>query len=370
MQEPEKRLTTLPHIMIDLKNNQVLIVGPSWIGDMVMAHSLFKLLCNIDKHVEITVLAPAWSRALLERMPEVKRSIELPFAHGELKIRQRRKFARQLKGQFDTVIILPNSFKSALIPFFAGISERIGWQGEFRNLLLTDCRKLEPTSYPLMVQRFIALGLEAGVELDFEIPKPKLVSNRRDAIRTVESLGLNYTKRVLIICPGAEFGESKQWPESHYARLCKLAIQDNWQVWIIGSDKDRLVARKIRRQLEVKIKDSCSDITGQTSLGQAIDLMSLASMVVSNDSGLMHIAAAVGSPVVALYGSTSPDFTPPLAERVKSVTTEISCRPCFQRSCPLGHKRCLTEISADRVYIELNQLLDLADTGVSSSCEY
>ena len=343
--------------MVDLDNNRVLIVGPSWVGDMVMAQSLFKLLCRNNENVEITVLAPTWSLALLGRMPEVSHSIESPFAHGELKILQRRKFARQLKGRFDTAIILPNSFKSALIPFFAAIPQRIGWRGEYRNSLLTDCRVLVPTSYPLMVQRFIALGLKAGAVPAPEAPDPKLANNEQEAMNTAQTLGLDYAKNLLIICPGAEFGEAKQWPENHYASLCELAIHDNWQVWIIGSAKDHQVAEEIRRQMDVEIRDSCTNITGQTSLGQAIDLLSLASMVVSNDSGLMHIAAAVGSPVVALFGSTSPDFTPPLAERVKSLTTDISCRPCFQRSCPLGHKRCLTEISADRVYTELNKLM-------------
>ena len=343
--------------MVEINENRVLIVGPSWVGDMVMSQSLLKTLCVNNENIEITVLAPAWSRALLERMPEVKNTIELPFAHGELKILQRREFAQQLKGQFDTAIILPNSFKSALIPYFAGTPRRIGWRGEFRNSILSDCRKLEPKKYPLMVQRYIALGLESTAELNFEIPQPGLISNRQKAENTAESFGLDPTKKSLVICPGAEFGDAKQWPERHFARLCELAIQDKWQIWIVGSDKDQPIADAIRKQVDVDLRPFCTDITGQTSLGQAVDLLSLARIVVSNDSGLMHIAAAVGIPVVALYGSTSPDFTPPLAERVKSVTTDISCRPCFQRNCPLGHKRCLTEISADRVYADLNSLI-------------
>jgi heptosyltransferase-2 len=323
---------------------------------MVMAQSLFKVLKQNQPALEITVLAPAWSRALLERMPEVDHNLESPFRHGELSLAARYRFARQLRTRFDQAIVLPNSFKSALIPLFAGIPRRVGWQGEMRGLLLTDSRRLDPRCYPLMVQRFVALGLPPGAPLP-SCPGPRLRVDRRQAELTAQQLGLDAGQRILAICPGAEFGDAKQWPLEHYARLCDMAVAAAWQVWLLGSANDREAAASVITRLEPVTGKSCFNLTGQTTLEQVIDLLSLAGGMVSNDSGLMHIGAAVATPLVALYGSTSPDFTPPLADRVKSLTTDISCRPCFKRQCPLGHKRCLTEISPNQVLASLNDLL-------------
>jgi heptosyltransferase-2 len=343
--------------MITLDKSRILIVGPSWIGDMVMAQSLLKLLRSQNDTLELTVLAPSWSRALLERMPEVDQSIESPFNHGDLKILERKKFAKDLRGKFDKAIILPNSFKSALIPYFARTPIRVGWRGEVRNLLLTDCRLLDTLKFPQMVQRFLALGLEATEPLPDDIPEPELQTDRALAQSTAKKLDLPTDNKVLILCPGAEFGDAKQWPSENFANLCVLAAKEGWQIWVVGSSNDRQVAIDIIDRLDSTTRLSIRDITGRTSLNQVIDLLSLADAVVSNDSGLMHIAAAVGSPVLAIYGSTSPEFTPPLAERVKLLTTEIECRPCFERTCPLGHKRCLTEITAQSVLLEINKLI-------------
>jgi heptosyltransferase-2 len=323
---------------------------------MVMAQSLLILLRQQQPDAQITVMAPAWSRALIDRMPEVDAGIDLPFGHGDLKLITRWQLGRQLAGQFDTAYILPNSFKSALLPFFAGIPRRVGWQGELRNVLLTDCRRLDTAQYPLMVQRFVALGLEKGAQLP-AINRPALQTDAGRAAATAGSLDLGNGERVLALCPGAEFGDAKQWPLQYYARLCDMAVGDGWKVWILGSANDREAGNQVLSGVSESARARCFDLTGKTSLSQAIDLLSLASATVTNDSGLMHIAAAVGSPLVALYGSTSPDFTPPLADRVKSLTTDIACRPCFKRRCPLGHKRCLTEISPDGVYSNLLDLL-------------
>jgi len=321
-----------------------------------MAQSLLTLLRHQLPDAHITVMAPAWSRALLERMQEVDASIESPFGHGDLKLIARWKLGRQLAGRFDTAYILPNSFKSALVPFFARIPRRVGWQGELRNLLLTDCRKLDASQYPLMVERFVALAVDRSERLPvFE--RPALQTNPGQAAATATMLGIERTEQVLALCPGAEFGDAKQWPVQHYARLSDIVIKAGWQVWILGSPNDREAGNQVVSSVSESNRSSCFDLTGKTSLDQVIDLLSLASATVSNDSGLMHIAAAVGSPLVALYGSTSPGFTPPLADRVKSLTTDIACRPCFKRQCPLGHKRCLTEITPEGVYSSLQDLL-------------
>jgi heptosyltransferase II len=336
---------------------KILVIGPSWIGDMVMAQSLFMTLGQSHPQVEITVLAPAWSLPLLKRMPEVNQSLKLPFEHGELALLERHRFAMTLPSDYDLAIVLPNTFKSALIPFHAGIPRRIGWRGEFRRILLTDCRALDRKKYPLMVQRYVALGLDESASPPSRFPYPALRVDPTGVHSSLAALSLQCGKNTLVICPGAEFGEAKQWPARHFSELCKQIVKQSWQVWIMGSANDQAIAAEIYSALDAATQRNCHDLTGKTSLDQAIDILSKASAVVSNDSGLMHVAAALHRPIVALYGSTSPDFTPPLVDRVKLLNTEIECRPCFQRKCPLGHLRCLTEISPNRVVMELQDLL-------------
>lgn len=336
---------------------RILVIGPSWVGDMVMAQSLLRLLRAGQPGCHIAVLAPVWSQPLLERMPEVDEAIQSPFRHGEVNLIGRYELGRLLRDRFDQAIVLPNSFKSALIPWFARIPLRTGWRGEFRNLLLNDCRSLDPVALPRMVQRFAALASPAGPALPAVIPAPALRWDPAQARLSARAFGLDDSPRLLAICPGAEFGNAKQWPAAHYAELVRRLAADGWQVIIIGSPNDRRVGQEIVAAIPAALAERCHDLTGATSLAQAIDLIGLAAAVISNDSGLMHIAAAVNRPVVALYGSTSPDFTPPLADRVKLLSTDIECRPCFQRQCPLGHLRCLTEIHPHRVLSELHNLL-------------
>lgn len=324
---------------------KILIIGPSWVGDMVMAQSLFKTLKQQNPDCSISVMAPEWSRPLLTRMPEVEEALDLPLAHGELALGKRRQIGKQLRKQgYHRAIVLPNSFKSALIPFHAGIAKRVGWRGEMRNLILSDCRKLDKQAYPLMVQRFVALAGKASDPVPDDFPAPLLEIDHNARRETMQAFALNSDKPVLALCPGAEFGEAKQWPARHFAALSNAMLSEGWQVWLFGSGNDQLAAESILADIEPSCLSNCHNLTGATSLGQAIDLLSAAGTVVSNDSGLMHIAAALQRPVVALYGSTSPEFTPPLAEQVELLATDIECRPCFKRVCPYGHQRCLTEL--------------------------
>lgn len=324
-----------------------------------MAQSLFMSLKDRYPDCCISVLAPEWTRPLLERMPQVEKSIDSALDHGELKLGTRRAMGKSLQKEgFTSAIVLPNSFKSALIPFHARIPRRIGWRGEWRNLLLTDCRRLDKENFPLMVQRFVALAHPGSDDPIQRIPRPKLANDPATVEKTLQKFGVNYEGRVVVVCPGAEFGDSKQWPCEHYAALSNTLIADGWTVWILGSTNDAITAQAILSDIETDKLSCCKDLTGRTSLSEAIDLMSAADIVVSNDSGLMHIAAALDKPIVALYGSTSPDFTPPLAERVKLLSTDIECRPCFKRDCPYGHKRCLTELDPARAIDAVNELVN------------
>jgi heptosyltransferase II len=340
---------------------RILVVGPSWVGDMVMAQALFRQLRTQSPGVEIDVLAPDWSRPLLERMPEVTRALDLPFGHGELSLGKRYALGKKLRKQaYDQAIVLPNSFKSALLPMFAGIKLRTGWRGEMRGGLLNDCRRLDKSALPMMVQRFLALALPKAAQLPSElpdpIPVPSLLVDPVASAQTRLEFGIAEKIRMLALCPGAEFGHSKQWPAEHYAAVALACLSDGWQVCLFGSANDCDVANQIAELLPAEHRAACHNLAGRTTLGQAIDLLSTATAVVSNDSGLMHIAAALHRPLVAVYGPTSPEFTPPLSDRVELLYTDISCRPCFKRQCPYGHKRCLTALLPEQVISALKRL--------------
>lgn len=337
---------------------KILVIGPSWVGDMVMAQSLFIALKSEHPDSCIDVLAPDWSRPILERMPEVNRAIVMPVGHGSLEIGKRREIGMSLRpAGYDQAIVLPNSLKSAIIPCFAGIQKRTGWRGEMRYALLNDIRLLNKSRYPLMVERFVALAYEPSAKLPENIPAPHLQTNRENLDQALQKFNLNQERPVLALCPGAEFGEAKRWPAGHYAEVAQQKINEGWQVWLFGSAKDDQVAEQIRSKLAAEEQNLCINLAGKTSLADAVDLMSLANAVVSNDSGLMHIAAALDRPLVVLYGSSSPDFTPPLNKQVKILKTGIECSPCFKRECPLGHLKCLKELPVDWVLQGMAELL-------------
>lgn len=341
-------------------DDKILIVGPSWVGDMVMAQSLFILLKQLRPQAQIDVLAPAWSRPLLDRMPQVNDAIDMPVGHGSLMLGVRRQIAKGLRErQYSQAIVLPNSLKSALIPWLAKIPLRTGWKGESRYLLLNDLRVLDKIAYPLMVQRFDALALPKGAEVPARaaLPIPSLQAKTETVAPLRERLGLTASRNILALCPGAEFGPAKRWPEQHYAAVAERKIAEGWQVWLMGSVKDQPVAAAIRHSLSAKNQTFCHDLTGKTKLEDAIDLLAVSDAVVSNDSGLMHIAAALDRPVVVVYGSTSPQFTPPLNKRVAILSIPVDCGPCFKRECPLETLDCLQNLSPQQVCDALDELV-------------
>jgi heptosyltransferase-2 len=334
----------------------ILIIGPSWVGDMVMAQTLFQCLKQRHPECAIDVLAPEWSRPILERMPEVRQALSFPLGHGALELATRRRIGKSLKGQYDQAILLPNSLKSALVPFFAGIPKRTGWRGEFRYGLLNDVRTLDKARYPLMIERFMALAYEPGAPLPQPYPKPLLQIDPASRAAALAKFGLELDRPVLALCPGAEFGESKRWPSEHYAFVAEQRIREGWQVWLFGSKKDHPVGEAILERLIPGLREEAVNLSGETSMAEAIDLMSCAHAVVSNDSGLMHVAAALDRPLVAVYGSTSPGFTPPLAEQVEVVRLGLDCSPCFERTCRFGHYNCLRLLDPQRVVAALETL--------------
>ena len=335
---------------------RILIIGPSWVGDMVMAQTLFQCLKQRHPECVIDVLAPEWSRPILERMPEVRQALSFPLGHGALELATRRRIGKSLAGQYDQAILLPNSLKSALVPFFAGIPKRTGWRGELRFGLLNDVRKLDKAKYPLMIERFMALAYPAGAELPQPYPRPRLQIQAQSRDAALAKFGLSLDRPVLALCPGAEFGEAKRWPSEHYAKVAESKIRQGWQVWLFGSKNDHAVGEAIRGRLIPGLREEASNLSGETSLAEAIDLLSCSDAVVSNDSGLMHVAAALNCPLVAVYGSTSPGFTPPLADQVEVVRLGLDCSPCFDRPCRFGHYNCLRQLEPEAVEAALQRL--------------
>ncbi len=330
-------------------SEKILIVGPSWVGDMVMAQSLFKVLQQCHPGAVIDVLAPAWSLPLLERMPEVDRGIVMPLGHGRLALGERYRLGKGLRSErYSQAIVLPNSLKSAIVPWVAGIPHRTGYRGEMRYGLLNDLRILDKGQLPMTVQRFVALGVGAGEPLP-EIPEPKLEVQSQAIEEALKSLGLEHpAEKLLVLCPGAEYGPAKQWPSDYFAAVADEKLQQGWQVWLFGSEKDRGVGEAVIAALG-EAGNRVQNLAGQTTLEQAVDLMSLATVVVGNDSGLMHVAAALDRDLVAIYGSSDPGFTPPLNRRAKIVDLNLECSPCFKRECPLGHYDCLKKMEPTQI---------------------
>jgi len=334
---------------------KILIIGPSWVGDMVMAQSLFIALKRVNEHCQIDVLAPGWSRPIIEAMPEVTHTIDMPVGHGALEWGTRRRIAKQLQDKaYDQAIVLPNSAKSALIPWFAHIPQRTGWKGEMRYGLLNDLRPLDKSIYALMVQKYVALAYPKGtLPSAFDCPEPRLQVDPKWVHEALTKFSIDSSGAILALCPGAEFGRAKKWPERHYAEIARRFIDSGGRVWLFGSQNDVPACEEIASALP---EDRVEVLAGRTSLQEAVSLLSLVSKVVSNDSGLMHVAAALQRPLVALFGSTSPDYTPPLGARCEVIKARIECSPCFKRECPYGHYKCLEEMLPDPVWNTLEDL--------------
>lgn len=326
-----------------------LVVGPSWVGDMVMAHSLFSALRTRFPTLQIDVLAPAWSKPLLAAMPEVNHAIEMPLQHGELGLGKRYRLGKTLRDNaYDWAIVLPSALKAALVPFWARIPVRTGYRGEWRYGLLNDIRPLDKSVLTMTVQRFVALGLPADVPLPPSITPPRLqVAAAQQAAVKQKFLAFPASAGTLLaLCPGAEYGSAKRWPPEYFAAVARQQIANGSNVILLGSSKDAAITATIAAAVH---SPHCLDLAGKTSLAEVIALLTLADKAVSNDSGLMHIAAAVGTPVVALYGSSDPTYTPPLSEAAHILYLGLECSPCFQRECPLGHLNCLRQISPQQV---------------------
>ena len=315
---------------------RILVVAPNWIGDALMAQPLLARLREKLPQARLDVLAPAWVAPVVRRMPEVSGVIETGFAHGKLALRERWKLGRTLKALgYAQAIVLPNTWKSALVPFLADIPIRSGYVGESRYGLLNLLYRKQPER-EAMALHYARLAEAPRAEVRQPLPQPKLTVDAQSAQRTRERFAL--AGRYAVFCPGAEYGPAKRWP---YFR--ELAERVELPVLLLGSAKEREQCAAIKGR----------NLAGETTLDEAIELIAGAQLVVANDSGLMHVAAALDRPQVALFGSSSPQHTPPLSDKARVLWLGIECSPCYARECPLGHFRCMRELSVEMVVEKL-----------------
>lgn len=331
---------------------RLLVIAPNWIGDAVMSQPLLALLRGQSTDTVIDVLAPASVAPVYQAMSEVAEVMTAAQAHGQLQLRERFQLSRQIRRRgYDAAYVLPNSMKSALIPWLAGIPVRVGHRGESRYWLVNRAYDVEGSHRPPMVEHYARLAFAPSHPIPAGIPNPVLVRQPAREQGVLERYGLSTSDPLVILSAGAEYGPAKRWPARHFASLAAL-VSAEWpeaNIVLLGSAKERALATEIAALSGQALQNLC----GETSLSDAMALIASAAGVVSNDSGLMHVAAAYGRPQVAVFGSSDPRHTPPRSARAKVEWLHLECSPCFERECPLKHTNCLNQISPLHVFDSL-----------------
>ena len=324
-----------------------LVVGPSWIGDAVMSQCLLAVLASRSTDTAIDVLAPESVRPVFARMPQVRTVLVAPFGHGDLALRRRLSLGAELRGRYDNAYVLPGSWKSALVPWAAAIPKRSGYLREWRYGLINAIYSLPEEKRRMTAVAFQALADPDVASDTARLIEPRLRVDRDNLDRLLERWRLDAGGYVAM-APGAEYGEAKRWPLRHWIGLCEHLDERGLRPLLLGSRGDNIATAAIAARIP-----SAIDLAGQTTIEDAIDLLSACRVAITNNSGLMHVAAAVGRPVVAIYGSTSPQHTPPLSRQARIVTLGLPCSPCWKRQCPLGHLDCLEKLLPEQVLEQL-----------------
>ena len=340
----------------------ILIIAPNWIGDAVMTQPLLANLHEQFPNSKIDVLASTWVAPIYRACPEVHEVIEAKFEHRKLQWGLRKQLAKSLQSKnYQACFVLPNSFKSALIPWLANIPFRIGYRGEMRyGLINVSLNNPSKVNRPPMVEHYLALSQliqdDESTSLQSLTPKLNVSFLAKQSVENQLGAANIQKDAIFVLCPGAEYGPTKRWPTSHFAKLAQNLVEQNAdaQVILLGSKGDHQMAEEIIRQAGPG--NHLHNWCGNTSLDEAIALIGMAKAVISNDSGLMHIAAALKTPQVAIFGSSDPAHTPPLSDKAKVIWLNLPCSPCHKKECPLGHLQCLNDILPQQVLATLNTL--------------
>jgi heptosyltransferase II len=334
----------------NIANNPVLVVPYMWIGDFVRCHSVVKLLRTRFPNRPVDILTTTLCAPLADYMPGVRRGVVADLPRRRLALAKQIDIAQRLKREgYGTSLVMPSTWKSTLAPFLAGIPERIGWVGEARFILLNDAR-WGRLKLPRMVDQCAALALPQGAKLPAEWPKPELKVPPAEIAAWRQKRGLT-TRQAVALAPGA-VGPAKRWTIAGYAALTRRLLADGLAVWVLGGPGERAAAQEIVGDTEAR------DLTG-TDLREAIFALAAAAAAVSNDSGLLHVAAAAGTPTVGIFGPTSPWHWAPLNPLAATIQAknELPCRPCHKPICRFGHHRCMVEIPPDDVYLATSRAL-------------
>jgi heptosyltransferase-2 len=347
-----------------MDNARTLVISPNWIGDAVMAQPLLRLLKRARPERAIDVLAPPQVVPVWRRIQEADDILATPFRHRALQLGERLRYARLLKRRgYRDAYVLPNTLKYALIPWLARIPHRIGYKGESRygivNVMHHDERPQRS-----MVPFYAALSREPGLPLHdprWETMRPRLVVAGEETERVAARLAVDLGRPLIAFAPGAEFGSAKRWPPAYYGALARQVVRalPGAQIALMGSPNDHDTCKQVQA-CAGQAGSGMLNLSGQTSLDDAITLLAQATAVVANDSGLLHVASALNRPVVALYGSTDPDYAPPLSDLARTVSLRLPCSPCRQRECPLGHHDCMNNMRVEQVWGELAAVLQAA----------
>ncbi len=340
---------------------RTLVISPNWIGDAVMAQPLLQLLKAANPDRPIDVLAPPAVSPVWRQMAEVAEVLETPFRHGSLQLKERWRYARLLRQRgYADAYILPNTLKYALIPWLAGIPRRVGYKGESRYGLINVMHYDDTPPRP-MVPFYAALADAPGMPLRRGLPKPRMTASDAQVNAACAKAGLDPARPLVVFAPGAEFGGAKRWPPAHFGQLARHILErdPHAQVALLGSPKDADTCNEVLAAASsaAAAPPGLVSLAGKTSLSDAVALIARAAGVVSNDSGLLHVASALNRPVIAIYGPTDPDHAPPFSDLAASISLRLECSPCRQRECPLGHQNCMHGISAGQVWQTLEPML-------------
>ena len=345
---------------------RTLVISPNWIGDAVMAQPLLQRLRAAHPERPIDVLAPPAVSPVWRQMAEVDEVLETPFRHGALQLRERWRYARELRARgYADAYVLPNTLKYALIPWLAGIPRRVGYKGESRYGLINVMHRDETPPRPMVAFYAALANAPAATVLDAAsraaLQRPRMQASAAQIAAICQRTGIALDRPLVVFAPGAEFGGAKRWPAEHFAELARaiVAADPQAQVALLGSPKDKDVCDAVLAAAALPA-GAMFNLAGVTGLAEAIALIARAAAVVSNDSGLLHIASALNRPVVALYGPTDPDHAPPFSDIAASISLRLDCAPCRQRECPLGHQDCMRKMDAGLVWRSLQPMLKRA----------
>jgi heptosyltransferase-2 len=337
---------------------RTLIISPNWIGDAVMAQPLVALLRQRHPDRPIDVLSPPQVAPVWRAVPDVAEVLETPFRHRALQLSERWKYARVLRARgYADAYVLPNTIKYALIPWLAGIPRRVGYKGEMRYGLVNVMHHDDPGGRS-MVPFYGALAFDPRAPLPPAFARPRLMVDPDKVAAVCARHGIEEGRPLVVFAPGAEFGAAKRWPPRYFGALATSVLEDqpHAQLALLGSPKDRDSCDEVVANAGA-VGGAILNLAGQTKLDEAVAIMARATAVVSNDSGLLHIAASLNRKVIGLYGSTDPDYAPPLADVARALSLRLACSPCRQRECPLGHHNCMEQMDSQMVWRELRPML-------------